>query len=524
MNEFFRRVWYLLNRSRYDRELENDMQFHREMAGRAERSNFGNALQLREDARQAWGWTWIDRLGQDLRYAARILWRAPGFTGTAVLILAAGIGVNVAVFGLFQLMALKPLPVPDPNSLVRLQRHSPEITAGEMPYPAVAFYREHAKTLRAVMASMGTPPMELNADIQPVSAEFVTANYFTELGTRTHFGRLFIPAREEAAGSAPVAVLSYGFWQRRFGGDPAVIGKVIRLNKRSATVIGVLPYAFASLNGVHADIWLPLLQQPYFVQASNVLTDPSSGRVRMWARLAPGATAKTAAQELLALTNERRKEYPKLVWDREYIQVDPVGHLLVMQSEMYQVTGMVGALVLLILTVACANLGGLLIARGVAREREISIRAAIGASRKRIFLHRELAAGPAWVGGGAGVGVRGAPNRAGQFGCAWLHERGPRLAGIPVRLRTGDSCGCSLWLRSGSAASAAASPKDPGAADSGWGSVGGELHAADCGRTARCVRFSMYCTPIRALGMSKCLESIQRSMRMATRLSRRKDT
>ncbi len=244
MTEFFRRLWYLLNRSRYDRELENDMEFHREMAACEGRSNFGNSLQLREDARQAWGWTWVDRVGQDLRYAARILWRAPGFTAAAVLILAVGIGVNVAVFGLFQLMALKPLPVPDPHSLVRLQRHSPEITASEMPYPAVAFYREHAKTLRAVMASMGTPPMELNTDLQPVAVEFVTGNYFTELGTRTQFGRLFMPAREDAAGSAPVAVLSYGFWQRRFAGDPSVIGKVIRLNKQSATVIGVLPYAF----------------------------------------------------------------------------------------------------------------------------------------------------------------------------------------------------------------------------------------------------------------------------------------
>lgn len=385
MNEFFRRLRYLLNRSRYDRELESDMQFHREMAARAGQSNFGNGLQLREEARQAWGWTWIDRVGQDLRYAARVLWRAPGFTVTAVLILAVGIGVNVAVFSLFHLTALKPLPVPDASSLVRLQRRSPEITASEMPYPTFAFYREHAKTLRAMMASMGAPPMELNDDLQPVSVAFVTANYFTELGSRTECGRLLIPAREGLANSAPVAVLSYGFWQRRFGGDPSVIGKVIRLNKKPATVIGVLPYTFASLNGVHADVWLPLLQQPYFVEGSNALTDPSSGTVRMWARLARGVTAKAAAQELLALTNQRRKEYPKLIWDKEYIRIDPAGHLAVMQPEMYQVAAMVGALVLLILTVACANLGGLMIARGVAREREISIRAAIGASRKRIF-------------------------------------------------------------------------------------------------------------------------------------------
>ena len=406
MEKFFRRLRYLLNRGRFDRELESDMQFHREMAARAGQANFGNMLRLREDARQAWGWTWIDRLMQDLRYAARILWRSPGFTVTAVLVLAIGIGVNVTAFSLFNLVALKPLPIRDPDSIVRLQRRSPEQTTPEMPYPSVVFYRAHAKSLRAVMATMGTPPLEFESDTQPVRVNFVTANYFSELGTVACAGRLLQPARDDAADAPPVAILSYGFWQRRFGGDRSVVGKVIHLNRKPATVIGVTPYAFASLDGQYSDVWLPLPEQPYVIEGSKTLMDPMSGSVRMWGRLAPGVTEQAAAQELLSLTNELRKIYPKAIWDKEYIRIDPGGHLKVMQPEMYQVAAMVAVLVSLILAVACANLGGLMIARGVTRKREIGIRLAIGASRKRIF--RQLFTESlllALLGAGAGVGL-----------------------------------------------------------------------------------------------------------------------
>lgn len=385
MGTLFRRLRYLLNRRQLDQELESDMEFHREMMAREGRRNFGNPLLLREQARDAWGWTWIERLGQDLRYALRTLMRSPGFTMTAVLVLAIGIGVNVTAFSLFNMIALKPLPVRDPDSLVQLQRRSPEIVQGEMPYPSVVFYRDHAKTLSAVMAVMGVPPMNLEGVAEPVRTSFASANYFSELGTHAAMGRLFEPLSEDKPDAAPVAVLSYGAWQRRFGADSSAVGRTIRLGGKPATVIGILPSAFASLGGQTPDVWLPLMQQPYFIEGSKVLTDSSASSVRMWARLAPGVTAKMAEQELLALTNELRKEHPKEVWDKEYIRSDPGGHLQVITPEMYQVATMVAVLTLLILVVACANLGGLLLARGVTREHEMGIRMAIGASRKRIF-------------------------------------------------------------------------------------------------------------------------------------------
>src|SRR6185437_1855204 len=210
MSEFLRRLHYLIARRRLNAELENDIEFHREMAARAGRRNFGNTLRMREQAYEAWGWTWLDRLFHDLRYGTRILVRAPGFTLVTVLALAIGIGVNVSAFSLFNMIALKPLPVPGADRIVRLERASPENYTSEMAYPSFAFYRDHARTLSAAIAVLGVPPMQLDNDLTPTSASFVTPNYFTELGTRPAYGRMFDPAIDASPAAPPVVVLSYG--------------------------------------------------------------------------------------------------------------------------------------------------------------------------------------------------------------------------------------------------------------------------------------------------------------------------
>jgi predicted permease len=386
MGEIWRRIIYLFNRRRLDAELEADMAFHREMAASAGRNNFGNTLRMREQAREAWGWTWLDRLMQDVRYGARILARSPGFTLMAVLVLGIGIGVNVAAFSFFDMIALKPLPVRDPESIVRLERRSLDAYTSEMAYPSFAFYRDQARSLSAAIAVLGVPPMQIEDDMQPTSASFVTPNYFMELGTPAAFGRLFTPTLDGSPASQPTAVLSYELWQHRFSGDPSIIGRSIRIGRRPATVIGILPYDFASLGGQSPDIWMPIAQQPFFIQGSKVLTDWKDSTIRMWGRLAPGVTSKGAEQELRALTHQLQKQHPEAVWDQnEFIQSSPGGHLQVMQPRMYELAEMVGVLTLLILSVCCANLGGLMLARAVAREREMGIRIAIGAGRGRIL-------------------------------------------------------------------------------------------------------------------------------------------
>lgn len=384
MGEFFRRVRYLLNRRRLDRELENDMEFHREMAAREGKRNFGNVLRLREESREAWGWTWIDRLLQDLSYGARMLGRSPGFTLTAVLVLGVGVGINVAAFSFFNVVMLQWLPIRNPETIVRLQRRSPDASTNVMSYPQMAFYRDHAKTLEAVVGTMGAR-LAVDDDVQPVGGSFVTENYFTELGAQAAYGRLLDPARDGALDAPPVVVLGYKFWQRRFGSNPLVVGKTIRLNKKAATVVGVTADDFIALGNATPDIWLQISQVPYFVEGNKALTDASSSTAEMWGRLGPGITATMAEQELLALTKEYRKLYPKAVWDKEYVKSDPGGHFSVPNRDAYLVLAMMGTLAVLILAVACANLGGLLMARGVSREREIDIRVAVGAGKLRIF-------------------------------------------------------------------------------------------------------------------------------------------
>src|SRR5262245_23985586 len=152
MTELVRRLWYLLNRRRFERELAQDLDVHRELAAHAgQNAPFGDTLRVREEAREAWGWTWIDRLEQDLRYGLRMLRRSPGFTATALLMLTIGIGVNVAAFGFFNLMFLRVLPVRDPDTILRFQRRGPDIYSSEVAYPAMVFYGEHSRTLSAVL-------------------------------------------------------------------------------------------------------------------------------------------------------------------------------------------------------------------------------------------------------------------------------------------------------------------------------------------------------------------------------------
>jgi predicted permease len=249
------------------------------------------------------------------------------------------------------------------------------------------FYRDNAKSLSAVIGTMGGPPMALDNDLHPASRTFVTANYFSELAEPVALGRTLQAGTDDIPNAPPVVVLSYDFWQARFGGDPSVIGRTIRLNKKSATVVGVLPRGFAHLGEANSDVWLPISQQPWFYEGSKALTSSTvdQGTVRMWGRLAAGATPQQAEQELRVLTDELRRQHPQDIWDGEFLKIDPAGHSVVADKDIYFVVTIVGTLVLLILAVACANLSGLLLARGISREREIGIRTAVGASAMRIF-------------------------------------------------------------------------------------------------------------------------------------------
>ncbi len=395
--DFFRRLQYLLNRRKHDLDLANDMEFHREMSAREGR-HFGNALKLREESREAWGWTWIDRLGQDLSYATRLLKRSPGFALAAILMLGLGIGVNVAAFGFFNLILFKPLPIRDPESLVRLQRRSPNDYSTFMAYPEAEFLSQYSKTLASVIATT-SGRLWIDVGTKPLGANFVTANYFTDLGVAAEAGRLLNAARDGAPDSEPVAVLSYEFWQRYYGRDPSVVGRTIHLNNKPVTVVGIIRRNFGGLTLSNPDVWIPIKQQPYFIAGSRLLKDYDyADGADVWGRLGPGVTISAAQQELSQLAAQLYKQHPEGLWEKESIHCDPGGYAPIENGRMkgngvptrakamvVQMVSIVGTLVLLILAVTCANLGSLLLARGAARQREIFIRVSVGAGRGRLL-------------------------------------------------------------------------------------------------------------------------------------------
>lgn len=400
MKTLLRRLHYLFNRRRFDRELANDLEFHREMSGLEGNMALGNTLHLREEARDAWGWTWIDRLGQDLRYAARVLSRSPLFAVSAILMLAIGIGVNVAVFGFFELLVLRPINVREPGSLVRFHRRGIEQYTFALPYPEAEFFRRYSRTLSAVIAVNQTS-ISIEGEEKPVSGAFVTPNFFRELGGGSGLGRVLDPARDEAPGAGPVAVLGHGFWQRHFGADPSIVGQILRINGKAATIIGVAARDFGGVgSGLQEPaLWAPIVQQPYLVSGSLLLSDFSieSPGVSFWGRIAKGGSAKVAEEELASLAAELHRQHPADIWEHERLLGEPGAYLTSMiignrrgtgieqRDPIYPVFGLAATLTLLILAVACGNLGSMLLARGVARQREIAIRVAIGAGNRRLI-------------------------------------------------------------------------------------------------------------------------------------------
>jgi len=382
-----------------DEELAEEMEFHREMAAKNEGKPLGDSLRLREDSREAWGWTWIDRLLQDLRFAFRGMRTSPGFTVSAVLVLAIGIGATVAAFASFNMTVLRPLPLTDPHRLLRFQRQGPGQFWSDVPYPAVSFYRDHTRTLSAVLA-LTTASLRYEDEENAPRTYFVTGNFFAQLGAAAAAGRLFTEA-DEAPVTAPMVVLGHGFWASRFGASPGVVGARVRLNGKTATVVGVAAREFSGLGSDTPAFWALITQHPHFVHGSEILSDFSGQKnsgVSMWGRLAEGATPLAAEAELASLAATLRQQRPDDVWEGERLPSSPGGYPQSVGSvsrgsgpppgveeRLYPMFVLVGSLVLLILAVSCGNLGSLLLARGAARQREIGLRVAIGASTARLI-------------------------------------------------------------------------------------------------------------------------------------------
>lgn len=383
MGELWRRIWYFLNRSRFERELRDEMAAHRAMMP-ASGSRFGNELRLREESSDVWGWAWFDRLRQDVRFAVRLLVRAPLFTLTAVAVLSLGVGINLAAFQVFDAVALSWLPVPSPDQLVKVEHRSPGSHTTSFSYPAFAFYRDKASAFSSAFALAYGSVTIGDDETHHVRGEFVSANYFIDLGARPLAGRLLADA-DERPDAAPVVVLAERVWRARFGGDPALVGNTLRVNGHPFTVAGIVPATFVGIRDDSTAVWLPAMQHRVAFEGSDKLNDWSDGgAVRFYARLKNGLSIEAAEAALAPLPAALRAVQPASVAEGEWLDLMPAGRYMPLEASNVAGLALVGALITLVLVTACMNLGLLVLSRALGRDREFSIRLSVGATRGRL--------------------------------------------------------------------------------------------------------------------------------------------
>ena len=338
----------------------------------------------------------MQTLWQDLRYGARMLLKQPGFTLIAVLTLGLGIGANTAIFSVVNAVLLKPLPVTKPEELVTL--YTSDFSGqpyGASSYPDYLDFRARADVLDGLLAYWGQSvmPGAVREAQQPLRAEIVSGNYFAVLGVAPVRGRAFLPEEDSAAGAQPVALLSYDCWQRRFGADANLIGQAILLNNQSYTVIGVAPPAFSGLTrGMPTDVWLPMALTPRLVASDDMLNNRGARTMSLMGRLKAGVSLAQARAQFALLAQQQRAAYPQhwtnLQGQARSLTVLPESQSRIppqARNQALGVAGLVLAVVGLVLAVACANLAGMLLARAVARRKEIAVRLALGATRRQLI-------------------------------------------------------------------------------------------------------------------------------------------
>jgi putative ABC transport system permease protein len=389
------RVRALVRFRAMEHELEDELRYHLEReterniasgmspadAAVAARRAFGNSTQLREQVRDSWGRRWIERLEQDTRFAFRSFRRTPVFSFTVVGTIALALGLNTTAFTIFDAYVLRPLAVRDPASLFRItwaDRGGSIRNFSWRDYQALHADRD------AFSEAFGERFVFTRLDSTPAYGQLVTGNYFTMLGVGAALGRTLLPSDATPPGGPPVVVLSHHAWQSQFGSDSAILGKTIRVRGHALRVVGVAAPGFGGLVETPLDFWAPLTINDLLFPDDSLFGSRDGESLQIIGRLRPGLTVGEGEAWVTTWMRGRRVE----ARDRDQpvgSTLDPRATAMPLTSEFALFFSPIAAAFLLVLLIACADVANMMLARGMARQREIGIRLSLGAARSRLI-------------------------------------------------------------------------------------------------------------------------------------------
>ena len=401
IRKFLRGLRSLVFWRRFDRDIQRELDFHiamesdkRAQAGVPPRvarqsalRDFGPVTRVREEVRDTRGMTFWDALVQDVKFGIRTLRRSPAYTLAAVLILALGIGANTAMFSVIDGVLLKPLPFRDGHELTLIQQSAPQASVQNLgvSIPELFDYRARLRSMRDLVEHHSMSFTLLNqGEPDRVDTGVVSANFFDVLGIKPLHGRTFIDTDDDL-GAEAVLVLSHGYWQEKFAGDPKVVGRTVEMNDRIHTIVGVLP-AYPQYPR-EENVYMPTSACPFRADQERQMhrNHRAFGGLQVFGRLTPGVTEEAATSEIAAVAATFDKSFPA-----NYTRLKEVrGNARVLQDALVvQARPMLYALggaTALVLLLACANVANLALARTVRRNRELALRSALGAGRGRLL-------------------------------------------------------------------------------------------------------------------------------------------
>src|ERR671932_37122 len=328
----------------------------------------------------------MESLLKDVRFSFRHLRKSPGFTAVAVASLALGIGANAAIFSLVNAVILRPLPVARPDRLVSVSASGRDDSMLAFSYPTYLDFRDRNRVLSGLFAERMSPmSLSRGGASERIWGYQVTGNYFDVLGVRARLGRALTPEDDRARLASPVAVLSYGAWQRRFGADTGIVGQEITINGHPFRVVGVMPEGFAGAEVIYTpEVWVPMAMQEWVEPGNPWLDRRSTQNIFAVGRLKDGVTREQAESSLNLLAEQLGKEYPDTDEGRHITLVPPGFVVPRLRGAAVGFAAVLMCVVGLVLLIACTNLANLLLARASARRKEVAVRLALGASRLRV--------------------------------------------------------------------------------------------------------------------------------------------